>query len=108
MSYIICDEMGDHLLAGCTPICPPGSVLAAELEAVRIGLERCIHKQLAQVEVRTDSLMALEAIADKMKYFGPEATMITQIHELNLVVLARDLMFVPRQVNTVATSSPNL
>lgn len=77
-------------------------ILRAELEAILLGLQLCIHRNFTQVEVETDSALAVNMIEHRSREAWKYAYIVRKIR-----VLLRDfsgIHFGTQETNMVADS----
>lgn len=79
VGYAVIDCTKRVLMAGCTFVLPTGMSLAAEVEAILIGLQACIRHGFNRVSVLSDSQVAVSAIQRGDTYLGPKAMALDQI-----------------------------
>lgn len=84
------------------PIRHPGSILAAELHAIRLGLQRYKDYFTGEVSIYTDSQDAMHAIRSKDEYLGPAGAALALTREVLETVQVKGVSYVPRAQNQVA------
>lgn len=101
-SYSIDDALvrnhaGDILVAQVANIRRPETVLGGELSALLIGLRLCKMFSLQNVDVYSDSSVAVSAVTSEEVYFGYEGILIDLIKSLISDSSFRGIWQAPRQ-----------
>lgn len=99
---IIRDSEG--LTRGAHAICirNPGSVLAAELLAIRYGLDLCLQVGLSQVCIYSDSKEAVRAVLNPSSETGPPGVLAIEINSIFRDNHFISIMHMSRVVNVIA------
>ncbi|XP_073049025.1 uncharacterized protein [Primulina eburnea] len=99
---VIRDNNGTVLGASAHIIRHPGSVKDAELCAIRFGMEFCLNLGLHDVNIFSDSLLAVQAISNSLVDLGPSGVLSIDI----LIMLKMDAFLsinhMPRSANRAA------
>lgn len=79
---VIRDHSGTVVGAKACVLSPPGSVNNAKLLAIRLRLDFCLNRELTNVCLFSDSLVAVNAVTQFEDEIGPDGALLLDISEL--------------------------
>lgn len=100
--YAVFDNRNDLVAAGCKPIKPPGSVMAAELITIKNGLLLGNLNSQTPWRIYSDSINAIHVIQLGKRYKGVEENIILTIKQLMRDSSVEGVWYCKRTQNTKA------
>ncbi|XP_073313571.1 uncharacterized protein [Primulina huaijiensis] len=99
---IIRDSQGVTRGAHALIICNPGSVLAAEILAIRCGMDLCLQVGVASVCIYSDSKEAVRVVLNPDMDAGSVGVLALEVHSMFLLNNFVSIKHMHRSTNTVA------
>lgn len=101
-TFAVFDPGGKLIAAGYMSILPPGSVMAAELQAIRDGINFWKNNLNGHLKIMSDSIESIHAIRINSIYKGVEKELIKELRTRILDPSVKDVWYCGRKNNTTA------
>lgn len=102
IGFAICDPGGKLLAAGHRSIQPPGSVMAAELQAISDGINYGLKTLNGTSKILSDSVEAISVVKRNHRYKGVEELIIKRVKAQSMDPLVKGIWYCTRKDNKVA------